>query len=103
MRTARFSITANDQLNTLLAQGLTNYSAAFVEEKRQLVYGAIRRHIVQFPATRVRDVDLGLYLYPVAKTPFVLVYDFDNAEVRIHFVLHKSADRRRIDPTTAEW
>ena len=103
MRTARFSLTANDQLNTLLAQGLTRYSAAFIEQKRQLVYAAIRQHIVRFPATRVRDADLRLYLHSVAKTPFVLVYDFDDTEVRIHFVLHKSADRRRVDPTSVMW
>jgi hypothetical protein len=103
MRTARFSITANDQLNTLLAQGLTHYSADFVEQKRALVYDAIRRFIVPFPATRLRDPDLGLRCYPVAKTPFVLVYDFDDAEVRIHFVVHKSADRSRIDPTSSCW
>ena len=55
------------------------------------------------PVFSVRDADLGPYLHPVAKTPFVLVYDFDDAEVRIHVVLHKSADRRRVDPTSVLW
>ena len=90
-------------MNTLLAQGLAYYSAEFVEQKRQLVFAAIRRHIIHFPATRICDSELGLYLYPVTKTPFVIVYDFDDAEVRIHFILHKSADRRSIDPTSATW
>lgn len=103
MRSVRFSITANDQLNELLAQGAVHYSAALIDAKRRLVFEAIRRFIVPFPAARVRDVDFGLYLYPVSKTPFVLVYDFDDAEVRIHFVLHKSADRMRIDPTDVQW
>ncbi len=63
MRSVRFSITANDQLNELLAQGERLYSAALIDEKRRLVYAAIRRYIVPFPAARVRDVDFGFYLY----------------------------------------
>lgn len=103
MRSVRFSITANDQFNELLAQGERLYSAALIDEKRRLVYAAIRRYIVPLPAARVRDADFGLYLYPVGKTPFVLAYDFDEVEVRIHFVLHKSADRMRIDPNDVQW
>jgi hypothetical protein len=103
MRTARFSVTARDQLNTLLEQGARHYSTRILEQKRQLVFAAIRRHILHFPAAQIRNPELGLHVYPVSKTPFVLLYTFDEREVRIHFVVHKSADRSRIDPDDVEW
>ena len=103
MRSVRLSITFNDQLNELLAQGEDRFGERFIAEKRALVYQTIRRHLVYFPASRARDPDLGLHLYEVSGTPFVLVYDFDDAELRIHFVLHKRADRSTIEPADIEW
>ena len=44
---------------------------------------------------------LGLTVYPISKTPFVVLYDYDDAELRVHFLLPVRADRR--DPASAEW
>jgi hypothetical protein len=103
MRSIRVSLTFQDQLNALLAQGEDRYSAVVIQEKKALVYQTIRNHLAFFPASRIRDPDLGLRVYPVTNTPFVLLYDFDDAELRIHFVLHAHADRTRIDPSDVEW
>ena len=103
MRTVKLSQTFHDQLNELLDQGEQRFGLAVIEQKKAIVYATIRQHIVFFPASRLRDPDLGLHFYPVSKTPFVLVYDYDDAELRIHFVLHKRADRSRIDTTDIQW
>ena len=103
MRAIRLSRTFVDQLNELLDQGEQRFGRAIIEEKKALVYATIRKHIAYFPASRMHDPGSGLSAYPVSKTPFVLLYDYDDAELRIHFVLHKRADRNRVDPTDIEW
>ena len=103
MRLIRVSLTFNDQLNDLLEYGELRFGRALVEEKKARVYSTIRKHLAFFPASRVRDPELGLHFYPVTGTPFVLVYDYDDAELRIHFVLHKRADRSQIDPADVDW
>ncbi|MFM9940376.1 MAG: hypothetical protein ACKVP7_12875 [Hyphomicrobiaceae bacterium] len=85
------------------AQGEERFGPVVIEEKRALVYATIRNHLALFPASRVRDPDLGLYVYPVTNTPFALIYSFDDIELCIHFVLHNRADRSRIDPGDIRW
>lgn len=103
MRAIRLSITFNNQLNHLLNQGEARFGELVVAKKKALVFRTIRDHLAHFPASRVRDEDLGLYIYPVTNTPFLLAYDFDDSELRIHYVLYKSADRTRVDPAAIEW
>jgi plasmid stabilization system protein ParE len=103
MRRVRISKTALNQLHELLAQGSAKFGARVVAAKYGLVYSTINQHLAWFPATKRRDRNLGLHLYPVTKTPFVLAYDLDDDELRIHFVLHASSDRHLIDPNDIEW
>ena len=103
MRTIRYSKTSLDQLTDLLAQGEPRFGTQVVARKQTLVYACIHNHLASFPASRTRDPDLGLHIYPVTKTPFLLVYDFDDNELRIHFVLHARADRSRINLADIEW
>jgi hypothetical protein len=42
-------------------------------------------------------------VYPVTKTPFVVVYDYDDTELRVMFIFHARADLRSIDPVSVEW
>jgi len=51
----------------------------------------------------VFNTKLGLYAYVVSRTSFVLIFDFDDIELRMHMIVHKSADRDLLDPTTVEW
>ena len=103
MRSVRLSITFNDQLNELLAHGEDRFGTILADEKKALVFATIRGHLADFPASKARDPKLALHVYPVKNTPFVLLYDFDDSELRIHFVLHRRADLRHIDPADAEW
>lgn len=102
MRRVRVSRTFVDQLNALLEQGFPRFGARVVTEKRERVFGFITGHLAYFPKTPA-DPELGLCLYTVAKTPFKLVYDFDDDELRVHFVFHASASLVDLDPRSAEW
>jgi len=102
MRSVRFSKTFGDEFEALLRQGLIYFSVRIVQSKRNLVRVAINEFLVRHP---VRPVDpvLGICAYEVSRTPFVLLYDFDDHELRIHLVVHKSADRSKIDLSKIIW
>ena len=102
MRTARISITAQVQLRELLAQGAKYYEPIFLETKRLLFYAAVRS-LLDFPARRATNRGLGLRLYRVQSTPFLIAYDFDEVELRIHTVFHHHADRHLENLRAIEW
>ena len=105
MRTVRYSVTARDQLRKLLAAGVPRFGAKVVAEKRDLVYDRIDNFLARFPATKKPHATLGLVIYPVTNTPFLVLYDYDETELRVHFVLLKGAGTRLddLDPKSAEW
>jgi plasmid stabilization system protein ParE len=103
MRAVRYSVTARDQLRELLAQGVPRFGAQVVAEKRDRVYDTIDNFLTEFPAVKKPHPDLGLVVYPISQTPFVVLYDFDDSELRVHFIFHKHADLRQLDPTSVEW
>jgi hypothetical protein len=103
MRTVVYSKTFIDQLHALLQQGYWKFGARVVLEKRTIVYDTIDDHLAHFPGTGISDRRLSLMSYAISRTPFVVLYDFDDEELRLHFVVHKRADRRRLDPGDVEW
>ena len=102
MRSIRYSRTFFRDLETLLSQGIDRFGDRVVAEKRDQVLAAITATILHFPVRRV-DPDLGLRVFRVARTPFVLLYDYDDAELRIFTVVHGRADRGSIDLSATEW
>jgi plasmid stabilization system protein ParE len=102
MRRVRYSTTFVHQFNALLAQGEVKFGARVADQKRDLVFDTIDRYLAEFPQKR-RDPDIELYTHPVAGTPFVVIYDFDEEELRVFFIVHGHADRGRIDPAGVEW
>ena len=59
--------------------------------------------LVSFPRTGTYEPDLGYFIYPIAKTPFVLIYDFDDAEHRLQLIVHNRDDRSQLDPARLVW
>ena len=102
MRRIRRSLSFAEAFENLLEQGLPVFGYEVIEDKRAKVEDTIRRFLVAHP---VRPVDpiLGLFTYAVTDTPFVLLYDFDDAELRIHLIVHGRADRRIIDLSAVVW
>ena len=102
MRAVRLSRTYREELLELLSQGLPRFGATVVAEKRERVIDTIDNFLAHYP---VRPVDpvIGICAHHVTKTPFVILYDYDDAEVRIHLVIHAAADRTLVDLNTVVW
>jgi plasmid stabilization system protein ParE len=104
MRTVRISVTAENSLTAMLVDGAAHYSLPFLEAQRSRVYATILRTIAQFPDMRPQNVNFdGLRLLSIKHTPFTVVYDFDDAEVRILQVLHRRAAMTRARALNIEW
>ena len=102
MRRVRLSQTFRDQLDELIAQGYPKFGERIVTEKRDLVLRTITEHLARHPR-RPRHPQHGMCVYAVSKTPFVLIYDFDDDELRVLLIFHGADDLRRLDPNAVEW
>lgn len=102
MRAVRVSRTFRTELAALLAQGVPRFGTVVVAQKRAAVLNTITDFLARHP---VRPVDpvIGICAYQVTKTPFVILYDYDEAELRIHLVIHTAADRTQVDLGRVEW
>jgi plasmid stabilization system protein ParE len=103
MRAVRYSKTFNDQLVDLIEFGERRFGRRLAATKQQLVYSTAEHYLAYFPGVKRPDRSLGLTVYPIDKTPFVILYDYDDTELRVHFVFHKSADLADLDSASAEW
>ena len=103
MRSIVYSITFNDQLNQYLDTGEPKYGAAVVDAKKNHVYSTIRNILANNPGIKRPDPTLGLVVYPISKTPFFVVYDYDAAELRVHFIFINGKPLGAIDPKSVEW
>ena len=74
-----------------------------IAQKRVLIENFVRTFLADFPGTGNVDPDIGLHTYHVARTPFVIAYDFDDAELRLHIIFHEHADRTQNDSTSVVW
>jgi plasmid stabilization system protein ParE len=103
MRAVVYSITFNDQLNAMFGYSDQHFGAMQTDQMKQRLYAKVDTFLALFPAAKQPDPELGLTLYPIHGTPFVVAYDFDDDELRMHFVFHKSTDTTAIDPGGAVW
>jgi hypothetical protein len=103
VRRVRRSRTAIEGLQTLLAQGVPKFGHRVINEKQQILDHVIDTYLAAYPQNGFRDRRRTLYHYPVAGTPFTVVYEYDDAELRVMFIVHQHADRRRLDPKQVEW
>jgi hypothetical protein len=103
MRTVRVSETARIGLQRLLDQGVPKFGETVVEEKALLVNSAMHGALRRDPRTGFFDDRQKFYAYPVSNTPFTIVDRFDDAELQILFIVHKSADRTRLNPGKVKW
>jgi plasmid stabilization system protein ParE len=90
------------QLKTFIERGTETFGFAVAQRTLARIDRTIEQHLVDFPKRPI-DGLLGLYVYQVTRTPFALIYDFDESELRVHFIVAARADRAKIDPAAAEW
>ena len=87
----------------MLGQGVGRFGSRVVAEKRDRVYDTLDQFLSHYPAAQTPHPKLGLRVYPISRTPFVVLYDFDDDELRVHFILHRSANLGDLDSTSADW
>ena len=103
MRVVRLSLTARAMFQTLLAQRAEKFGFEVAEEMRLLVEGCIRTYLAEFPHHGFRTPRKTFYRYPVCDPPFAIVYHYDDAQLRVLFIVQKRADRRPLKPADVEW
>ena len=91
------------QLKDLLDQGIERFGIMIVEQKLALVDHTLEVFLARHPKAKRPDRKLGLRVYPISGTPFVVLYDFTETELRAHFIFHRSASLEDLDPGSAEW
>lgn len=102
MRHVRTSRTFDAQFADLLEFGERAFGERVIANKRRTVYRSLEL-LASYPALKQPDPDHGLYAYQIRHTPFVVLYDFDDEEIRVHFIFHAHADLSDLDPTAAVW
>jgi plasmid stabilization system protein ParE len=102
-RAVKLSKTFNDQLVEQIDYGEQRFGARVAEEKKERVLATIEKLLANNPAIKRPHQALGLVAYPISGTPFFILYDYDEHELRVHFIFRAGASLDDLDPTSAEW
>jgi hypothetical protein len=92
-----------ESFDRLLAEGEAKFGPAVAEAKRAHVVATITQILARFPGVRLADPKLGLIVYPISRTPFAILYDFDDMELRVHFIFMAAQDPSMTDAGAVEW
>ena len=103
MRHIAYSNTFDRQIADYIEQGELSFGVAVTTAKKNLVYSTIRNILASNPGVKRADPKLGLVVYPISKTPFFVVYDYDDVELRMHFIFINGKPLDTIDPSSAVW
>jgi hypothetical protein len=97
------SKTATDGLARLVAQGRPKFGGKVVASKVLKLDRTISQYLAASPHRGLVDQATGLRFYPVTDTPFVIVYEYDERELRVLFITHASADRSPLERANVRW
>ena len=103
MRTVRYAQSAEAAFQTLLAQGAEKFGFDVADEKRRLLQTCVRNYLAEHPHHGLRTPGQSFRHYPVTDTPFTVVFEYDDIELRVLFLVHQRADRRRLKLSDVEW
>lgn len=87
----------------MLRAGADAFGVDVADEKRRRVEDCIRNYLAMHPGHGLRTSGRPFRHYPVTDTPFTIVYEFDVEELRVLFILHNRADRRKLRTSSVEW
>jgi plasmid stabilization system protein ParE len=103
MRPVRYAQSAEAAFQTLLAEGAAKFGLAVADEKRRLLQACVRTYLAEYPHHGLRTPGQTFRHYPVSDTPFTVVFEYDDAELRVLFIVHQRADQRRLDRVDVTW
>jgi hypothetical protein len=103
MRRVRTSLSFVEQLQAFIEEGVAHFGQEVATAKGERVLYVIENILAIFPERKLRHSSIRLFTYPISKTPFVVLYDFDDNELRVHFIVHGRADRASFDTKQAQW
>ena len=102
-RAVKLSKTFNDQMVDQIEFGEQRFGTRVAEEKKERVLATIEKLLTYNPTIKRPHPTLGLVVYPVSGTPFIILYDYDEQELRVHFVFKAGANLDDLDPASAKW
>ena len=101
MREVVYSRTFDQQLADYVEHGEIAFGLAVATRKKDLVYSTIESVLARMPGIKRRHSAHGLVVYPISKTPFFVLYDYDATHLRVHYIFIKGKSLEALDP--AEW
>ncbi len=104
-RKVRYSKTFVDRLLDYTDLGEIKYGERLAQEKKRLVFALLDDTIALTPAIKRRHSKLGLVVYSISGTPFIVIYDYDDEEIRVMSCFLRGAGDRieDFDPADVEW
>jgi plasmid stabilization system protein ParE len=102
-RAVKLSKTFNDQLVEQIDYGEQRFGTRVADEKKERVLSTIENLLANNPAIKRPQEALGLVVYPISHTPFFILYDYDEHELRVHFIFRAGASLDDLDPASAVW
>jgi plasmid stabilization system protein ParE len=103
MRRILYALTFEAELGRLLEQGAPRFGRDVVVAKGRLVLETVATILRDHPRVGRLERRLNLYRYGVTDTPFVLLYDFSDVEIRIHKIVHARSNIPNTDLSTVKW
>jgi plasmid stabilization system protein ParE len=103
MRAIEYSRTFTQQLTDLLVFGAQQFGPSVAIEKGERVLSLVERVIAPNPYIKKLNTRVGLVVYTVPRTPFVLLYSETDTHVRVHFIVHGRASLDELRTLRAVW
>ena len=102
MRRVRRSRTAATVCEGCLP-GAAEFGFRVIAGKQQILDRVIDTYLAENPQCGFRDPRRKFHHFPVSCPPFTVVYDTTKRSLRVLFIVHQRADRRRLNSSAVEW
>ena len=103
MRIVKVSKTFDAALDELLSFGASRFGRRVADEKLDDVLATVRNVLAVRPQMGTFEPRLRLYRYEIRRVPFVVLFDYDDRELRLYTVVHARSDIPNTDLSEIAW
>ena len=103
MRRVVYSKNALQNLQRLIEQGVERFGETVARAKGRTLMTFVETRLASQPRLGQRVRELKLYKYEVRVAPLVVLYEFDDDELRVHDVVHARTDIPNTDLSEIAW